>query len=318
MNIVIDKNGPFSIKEQIKRQISLMVSTGQIESGQSLPSARDLATLLKVNRNTISWAYKELAAEGMLKIKVGSGTYVKEGKMNVDVENMERIFNEAVASGRDKGISPGVLADYFMTRAMALSDDIKDSKILVVDCNYDVIEQISETIKKALGVKTEGRLIQEIESDPETSEKLIAEKDLVVCGFNHFEELRRALPSIEKDVVAVVLNPDIQIIKEVMKIPAGSTVGYCCANQRSTETAFRKEIFSGGREVKRIFVGAERVDELKEMLKKCSTVFATSYVYDKIKKMIPRKTRLVCVTFLIDPKNIELINETLIELKTRN
>ena len=44
--------------------------------GQRLPSTRSLAERLRIARNTVLNAYEELAAEGLVEARIGSGTRV--------------------------------------------------------------------------------------------------------------------------------------------------------------------------------------------------------------------------------------------------
>ena len=45
--------------------------------GYRLPSTRSLAERLRISRNTVLSAYEELAAEGLVQGRVGSGTRVR-------------------------------------------------------------------------------------------------------------------------------------------------------------------------------------------------------------------------------------------------
>src|SRR2546423_15607773 len=52
------------------------ILSGRLASGTRLLSTRELATELKVSRNTVMTAFEQLLAEGYISGKVGSGTYV--------------------------------------------------------------------------------------------------------------------------------------------------------------------------------------------------------------------------------------------------
>ncbi|SCG00899.1 GntR family transcriptional regulator / MocR family aminotransferase, partial [Streptomyces sp. MnatMP-M17] len=52
------------------------VRTGRLAPGTRLPSSRTLAADLGIARNTVADAYAELAAEGWLTARQGSGTRV--------------------------------------------------------------------------------------------------------------------------------------------------------------------------------------------------------------------------------------------------
>jgi DNA-binding transcriptional regulator YhcF (GntR family) len=58
-----------------------LIESVKLQPGDSIPSSRDLALTLGVNRNTTWAAYRELKNEGWLSASVGSGTFVKTMKI---------------------------------------------------------------------------------------------------------------------------------------------------------------------------------------------------------------------------------------------
>jgi GntR family transcriptional regulator/MocR family aminotransferase len=52
------------------------ILSGELAAGMKLPSTRALAEELKISRNTVLNAYRQLLAEGYLESKEGSGTFV--------------------------------------------------------------------------------------------------------------------------------------------------------------------------------------------------------------------------------------------------
>ena len=64
------------LHRQIYERLRCTILSGQLQAGQRLPSTRTLASELAVSRNTASWAYEQLFAEGYLQSKVGQGTTV--------------------------------------------------------------------------------------------------------------------------------------------------------------------------------------------------------------------------------------------------
>ena len=56
------------------------ISTGVLQSGDKLPSVRELAAELAINPNTIQRAYAQLEMEGYVYSVAGRGTFVAEGQ----------------------------------------------------------------------------------------------------------------------------------------------------------------------------------------------------------------------------------------------
>jgi len=75
-SIYIDKNNHVPIYEQIKDQIMGLIQTGQIRSGDQLPTIRVLSVDLSVNVNTVALAYRDLTNKGAIITERGRGTFV--------------------------------------------------------------------------------------------------------------------------------------------------------------------------------------------------------------------------------------------------
>lgn len=61
---------------QIQGQIRRAIASGALKPGERLPPIRDLAQKLLINPNTVARAYRELEQEGLLKNRVGRGSFV--------------------------------------------------------------------------------------------------------------------------------------------------------------------------------------------------------------------------------------------------
>lgn len=63
---------------QLRDALRSIIVNGRLKSGFRLPASRELARQLGVSRNTVLYAYEELAADGLLDGRVGSGTRVRQ------------------------------------------------------------------------------------------------------------------------------------------------------------------------------------------------------------------------------------------------
>ncbi len=82
------------IFEQIGRNVREQLARGDLRPGEKLPSARDLAGTLSVNPNTIVHAYGELEAQGIIEVRRGLGTFVRE---DAPVETMRNEMLKQIA-----------------------------------------------------------------------------------------------------------------------------------------------------------------------------------------------------------------------------
>ncbi|WP_194468643.1 PLP-dependent aminotransferase family protein [Bradyrhizobium sp. CCBAU 53340] len=64
--IELDRAGDDGLVSQLTSQLRSLIATGRIGKGRALPSSRRLASDLGVSRNTVTYAFEQLAAEGYL------------------------------------------------------------------------------------------------------------------------------------------------------------------------------------------------------------------------------------------------------------
>ena len=74
--IELEDNEKEPLYEQIYEQIKHQIQMGDLPQKTKLPSARKLAAYLDVSRNTVDFAYGQLAAEGYIESRPRSGFYV--------------------------------------------------------------------------------------------------------------------------------------------------------------------------------------------------------------------------------------------------
>ncbi len=66
------------IYEEIVRQIKTLVQEGKLKSGDKLPPERDLAERFQVSRTSVREAFRALESTGLIEIRPGEGTFVRE------------------------------------------------------------------------------------------------------------------------------------------------------------------------------------------------------------------------------------------------
>ena len=74
MYLQLDRKG--ATYEQLARAIQAAIRKGRIATGDKLPPSRELASQLRVSRNTIVSAYELLSSERWVRSRHGSGTFV--------------------------------------------------------------------------------------------------------------------------------------------------------------------------------------------------------------------------------------------------
>lgn len=76
MELRLDAASAVPIYAQVVEQIRTLVALRALRPGDQLPSVRELATFLRINRNTAAKAYQLLESMGVLETRAGQGTFV--------------------------------------------------------------------------------------------------------------------------------------------------------------------------------------------------------------------------------------------------
>ena len=72
----MDRDAAIPLQRRVYERFAAAILDGQLRPGDRLPSTRELASTLGVGRNTVTWAFEQLAAEGFIETRHGSGTFV--------------------------------------------------------------------------------------------------------------------------------------------------------------------------------------------------------------------------------------------------
>ncbi len=104
------------IYRQIIDQVKTHIATGRLETGEFLPSVRQVAKDLEINPITVLKAYSSLEQENVLKSVRGRGMLVnKTSASKKDLENREKnmlpILKEVVIKGKQLSLKPKMIIE---------------------------------------------------------------------------------------------------------------------------------------------------------------------------------------------------------------
>jgi DNA-binding transcriptional MocR family regulator len=77
--ITVDRSAAATLAEQVYEAIESRIAGGVLAENSRLPTTRELAAALGVNRGTVQTAYRRLQERGLVEGRVGSGTVVRRG-----------------------------------------------------------------------------------------------------------------------------------------------------------------------------------------------------------------------------------------------
>lgn len=108
MEIIISSNTSKPIYEQITSQIKALIMSGELQTGESIPSMRALAKSLHVSVITVQKAYEDLQRDGFIDTTVGRGSFVAARNKEFFQEEQQRIAEEHLEIAADVGRTSGI------------------------------------------------------------------------------------------------------------------------------------------------------------------------------------------------------------------
>ena len=119
MVIKIDDYSDIPIYMQIRNQIVMGISSGELKAGEQLPTVRALALEIGINTMTVSKTYQMLKNEGYIMTDRKNGARVREqiaqsGVISEENKNeLRRIVSEARLSGVAKKDIQKLVDEYY-------------------------------------------------------------------------------------------------------------------------------------------------------------------------------------------------------------
>lgn len=102
--IAIDLASAVPPFEQVRSQLASLITSGSLAPGTRLPTVRDLASDLGIAVGTVTRAYRELEALGLVTSRRRVGTVVADGA-GVVAEPLRDAVDHLVRAARTSGLS---------------------------------------------------------------------------------------------------------------------------------------------------------------------------------------------------------------------
>lgn len=163
MLISLTKNSDVPLRKQLAEQIVFLITTGQMHTGEEMPSVRALARRLHVHHNTVSEAYQELVRRDWLTRRPGSRLVVGASiSGRAEPSNLDELINESIRRAKEMGYPLQALQRRVRERLLAEPAD----HVLVVEDEDGLREILRKEVIEKLGWRVEGCSWQQFRREP--------------------------------------------------------------------------------------------------------------------------------------------------------
>jgi DNA-binding transcriptional regulator YhcF (GntR family) len=139
--------------------------SGRYKAGEKLPSVRELARHLRIHSNTVSAAYRDLAARGWVSARAGSGVFVRPTGFRKLDDPRDELIRTFVAAGAAQGFTLADLQDA-LARFAAI---VRPRSLVVADPDVEFAQvlaaEISEGLDAPVGFASIKRLLADAAED---------------------------------------------------------------------------------------------------------------------------------------------------------
>lgn len=306
---------------QLKNQIRQQIEANAWRPGFQLPTERQLANLLGVSRNTVSMAYQELETEGELISFQGKGTFVAEAAAERLSESrkqrLQRAIDDMLDTATSLGFSFAEALDVVAEQIKAKQCLLNRIKIAFIECNREQVDYFARQLELDAGVAITPLVLGEIRSDLEYVRAIAQEVDLVVTTFFHQEEVKSMIP-VDQPVLAIALDPLLETIVRIARIPRGKRLGLICLSTNFAEKVVNS-IRSAG--IDYLLIESTIVMEeaaVQRIIERSDVLLVSPGRRREVEKLCPEGKEVIEFVYRPDQASVNLLKTALLEYESQH
>lgn len=322
MDLTVNRHSQLPIHVQLKAQLTHLIEAGQLLPGMQLPTVRQLAGFLRINRNTAARVFADLEREGRLVCEKGRGTFVAQRPAGdaaaPRMNSLARLVDETLAQAERLGFSGPEFAAAVYTRAHAApAPASKKLRALFTECNRPQLHQFSQELEQSLPLELDTLLVSELERRYRQSPAFLRPYALVVTTFWHIHEVQKLLRKANIEVVGLMADASLESLMRITALPEGTKVGVACYEWTGSEN-LRLLIENAGLNHIQLVMGCGAEPEsLKRMVKEARVVMCTSLVAKKVRAVAPKGVEIIVDDRTLNKGGLEMLRQRLAQLAVR-
>jgi DNA-binding transcriptional regulator YhcF (GntR family) len=228
---------PSSVGQVLRQHLEDQISIGRYATNSWLPSVRELAATMNVNRNTVSKVYQAMARDGIVEMVRGKGVRVV-ALHAPSTSSAERLI-EAANALASQAASLGLTRAWFASQIERAASDAygkQSTRVGFVECNDDDTRTLSRDLSDHLGLTVEPILLRDLEHDAPGQ---LAKLDILCTTFFHLQEVTALVGATSLELVGINHEVSHESILQIAQLKPASKIVVVCPNTRTLERVGR-------------------------------------------------------------------------------
>lgn len=273
---------------QIRDQVVAAIAAGDLKVGDRLPTIRQLASYLEINRNTVAQAYRELEREGYVLTRSGGGTSVTASPATdspMRGSQLRQLVRDALlqAEAAGFGVQAFVQAAYYEAASWQPSTAVR---ILVVDEYPGELDFLCREIARAVPASSEGLVLRELEqwlADDRIGDLL--RFDFAVAPFYCTDRATQILEKVDLPLLTVGVGPSISTVVRIAQAGEGKALLIVCTEDCGPDQ-MQHALLGAGISFARLDGASLRDKRLAGILESYDLIVASEGSADTVRAMV--------------------------------
>ncbi len=277
------------------------ILSGRYGRGALLPSARDLSGELRVNKNTVTKAYRQLQLEGLVRVAPGRRPSVATvpGRPRRSPDDLlgaqiRSALSPILREARLLGVPVGRVQE--MVASHIASFEVRTARrVYLFECNRLEAQQFARDVAEWVGVAVDWKLLDDLPGiRPRPS-------DVYVVPYYHLDDVAARLPA--RQIAGIHVAPDPGVLFELIEAAQKGPVVLVSGSARSAERFRSLFQYYTSRGIEIAHQGD--VPGMKAALAASETVFATPVALASVERLLRR--RPIEFPERIDPQSLHAL-----------
>lgn len=311
----VNRQSAVPVYLQLKTQLRHLIATSSLKPGTQLPTVRQLAGFLRINRNTVTRVLAQLQEDGCLDSYQGRGTFVSDRPPTREsrrTQALDRLVDQALAQARRLGFTPEEFLAAGGARAPLLTTNpTAKTRAILAECNWAELCRYRDELEAELPLAVDRILIEELVGRYRTAPGFLRDCPVVITTFFHLTEVKKTLARESIPVVGLLAEPNPSIFLRLAELPEGTAVGFVCATPLGSQNLLRSVQSVGMTHFRPLLASTDDPWSIELLMKEPATVVSSEQAVDTLRAMLPPAAEVIVAHRTLDHGSLDVLRDFL-------